>query len=463
MLLPSISIRTRLVLLFILQMILIVVLGGVYLNWQLRQILEQELGNKLEGLSKTAALQIDGNLLRNILPGDEQSRTATNLLIQLNELKTASTARQIYIFNRKRQYLLETNQQNPIGSAVLFLPITQKEFDRLFSGLSVSSTLFTGNDGRLYKTGFAPILSNGQVIAALALEGSANTLEAIRSFRRDLLVLGLVLLIGSIFLGVIFSERVTTPINRLKAAALRITKGDYDSPIQTKSKDEIGFLGRTMEEMRRAIVQRDNRQKTMLAGVAHEIRNPLGGIELFAGLLVNELKDDEAKEEAQKILNEVQNLKKIVTGFLDYARPNKAHKTACAVRDVLNETRLLLADGLRNINFEFTEDPPDQKVVVDPQHLKQILLNLIKNSIEALQGVGTIHIHVEKGRRIFVSDSGPGIQDALGEKIFEPFFTNRKNGTGLGLAIVKSLVEENGGEIKLVSSASEGTTFGLFF
>jgi signal transduction histidine kinase len=294
----------------------------------------------------------------------------------------------------------------------------------------------------------------------LGVEASARTLEAIQTVRRDLLMLGAAVLVGSIILGFLFSNRITHPINRLKEAAQNIARGEYDAPIAITGTDEIGFLGRTLEEMRRAIVQRDVRQKAMLAGVAHEIRNPLGGIELFAGLLASELKNEKGGKEAQKILHEVQNLKQVVNDFLDYARPHKSKKENCRVKEIFAEAQLLMAHELNGCQIQFSEDRANQTAWVDPQHLKQIFLNLMKNSVAALSGSGIIKLETVSSERevtLRFSDSGPGIPAEIREQIFEPFFTRRAGGTGLGLAIVKSLVEENGGEIRLLRG--EGATF----
>ncbi|MCH8981764.1 HAMP domain-containing protein, partial [candidate division KSB1 bacterium] len=391
---PTFSIRSHLLFLFTLQVIIIIFVGGFYLDWRLRQTLDNELADKLESLAKAIALQIDGDLLQNIFPGDEETRTYKNLLEQLETFKSQTNIRRIYIFSKNKKTFVDTNPSTPIGNDLIFIPITPEETGALFSGSTVNSTLFEGSDGRLYKTSFTPIISAEQVVAALALEASAHTLEAIQTVRRDLLILGTAVLAGSIFIGFLFSKRITTPINRLKSAAQKITKGDYESEIQIESSDEIGFLGQTMEEMRRAIIQRDTRQKAMLAGVAHEIRNPLGGIELFAGLLANELKDEKAMNEAEKIKKEVQNLKKIVNDFLNYARPNKAKKENCVVKDIFEEAKFLLAQDLNGFEVEFFEDKKTSKIFVDPQHLKQIFLNLLKNSVEAMGGSGTIKLEI---------------------------------------------------------------------
>lgn len=454
----SFSIRSRLILLFTLQIVLIFLAGGLYLDWNLRQTIESELSDKLETLARAAALQIDGALLLNLSPGDEDSRTYHNLKSQLQRFKSETDARRIYLLDRARTSLLDTRLGVPIGNEYVFLPITTEELQTVFSGRALSSPLFTGYDQRLYKTGFAPVAFGGEVVAVLALEGSADTLEAIRAVRRDLLLLGMAVLVGSVILGVFFSRTLTRPINRLKMAAQKIAKGDYESPVDITSEDEIGFLGETMEEMRRAIVHRDTRQKAMLAGVAHEIRNPLGGIELFAGLLVSELEDEKTRGEAMKIQKEVQNLKKIVNDFLSYARPNKPKREPSEVRAVFEEARMLISQKLDKIAVTVVGKGV---ALVDPQHLKQVFINLLDNSIEALNGAGKITLSVHQQKRkvlLTFSDSGPGIPAEIRDRIFEPFSTGRKNGTGLGLAIIKTLIEENGGEIRLRDSQT-GATF----
>lgn len=447
---------------FTVQVLLIILLGGLYLDWQLRQTLEDELAEKLAHLARTAALQLDADLLALISPGDEATRTFATIRAQLRALQSASSARRMFVFTRDRASLADTRPQMPIGADYAFLPITSSELDSLFSGKTVNSPLFEGSDEKLYKTAFAPIFQNREVIAGLALEGSAQSLNAIRTVRRDLFLLGIVVLVGSILLAIFVSKRITIPINKLKTAAERITHGDYDTGVKVRTRDEIGFLARTMEEMRRAIVQRDTRQKAMLAGVAHEIRNPLGGIELFAGLLASELTEAKAKNEADKILKEVQNLKRIVSDFLDYARPQTPRRQKCLIHEVIAECQMLLAGELQNVKVEVSEQVQKKAVLVDPQHLKRILINLMKNSVESMAGSGTIRIDaVNAGgfTELILSDSGPGIPPDLRARVFEPFFTSRKDGTGLGLAIVKTLVEENKGDIYI--SDGNGAVFNI--
>ena len=127
-------------------------------------------------------------------------------------------------------------------------------------------------------------------------------------------------MIITIAIGFLFARTITKPIHRLVGAADEIGKGNFGKGIRIDTRDELGYLGSAMENMRKGIVERDNQLKMMLAGVAHEIRNPLGGIEIFAGLLAEELEGN-SKEHTQKIIKEVRNLDGIITQFLEYARP----------------------------------------------------------------------------------------------------------------------------------------------
>jgi signal transduction histidine kinase len=411
-------------------------------------------------LAQTVALQIDGDLLRSIGVGDEQTRTYRTLKSQIDSIQSKTGLRRIYVFDEDNASILDTKPETSIGTPYAFLQFNQRELSRLFEGQSAASPLFTGSDGRLYKTGFGPIRAGQRVVAGLGLEGSAETLEAIVDVRRDLLILGVAVLIGSMVMGFLFSKRITSPINQLESGAKEIAAGNYESPIQVARVDEIGFLGQTMEEMRRAIIHRDTRQKAMLAGVAHEIRNPLGGIELFAGLLADEIEDENQKNEARKILKEVRNLNQIVQDFLDYARPVEPKKEPCRIKEVFAEARMLVSAQLNGCEVEYEEASENEQVYVDAQHLKQIFLNLLKNSGEAMVGSGKIRLQISRAHHFVVltfSDSGPGVPPEIRKQIFEPFFTRKKNGTGLGLAIVKSLVEENGGEIKLAEG--DGAVF----
>ena len=460
------SIRTRLILLFLILIIIIFTVAGYFLNWQIRSALDDSLGKNLEAMASTIALQIDPYFLKQIQIGDEETRTYRNLRNQLFQLKNISGVSRVTIFEKNNKIIVDSDSLVRIGQIFFRLTANQNEVQKTFQGLTASSTLFTGIDGGLYKSGYAPIKLGNTVIAGLAVDGSAEMLKAVTTIQSNMLWLGIIIVFGAIILSSLFASRITTPLKKLENAANEISDGNLHREIVVSGNDEIGFLAGTMEQMRKNIIERDKRQQAMLAGVAHEIRNPLGGIELFSGLLENEIEEVELKNYAQKISKEVGNLKKIIQGFLDYARPSPAEPVNCKIKPILNEAVCLLENEIKGVEIKYQFSDNDIQIFVDPLHLKQIFLNLIKNSVQAMSNSGTIFVNVKPMKevvQISFADTGPGISAEAVKRIFEPFFTTREQGTGLGLAVVKNLVEENRGTIKYIPVDEGGAHFLIEF
>jgi signal transduction histidine kinase len=206
----------------------------------------------------------------------------------------------------------------------------------------------------------------------------------------------------------------------------------------------------------------------MLAGVAHEIRNPLGGIEIFATLLRDELaEDDPRREHLRRIIREVHHLKTIVNEFLVYARPRQPVPEAFAVAPVLEDLRFLIAGELaeKEVELELRLADPGLRVLADADQVKRALLNLVRNAIHASPPRRAIEVAARRaggGRaRIDVVDHGSGISAEDLPFVFDPFFTTKGTGVGLGLSIVKSIVDENDGAIAVESAPGRGTAFSI--
>jgi signal transduction histidine kinase len=262
---------------------------------------------------------------------------------------------------------------------------------------------------------------------------------------------------------------VSRPVVRLAEAAARIGRGDLDAPVAVTTRDEVGFLARTLDDMRAALRARDERLQMMLAGIAHEVRNPLGGLELYAGLLRESLGDrPERLEEVRRIEREVQYLKAVVTEFLAYARRAPPELGPVSVTDLLGEVRDLVAAP--GVSVEV--DAPDgrQAVRADAGQLRRALLNLGRNAVAAAArahpaGGGTARVVLRAraaadGRvRIEVDDNGAGVEPALREKIFAPFYTTREKGTGLGLAFVREIARDHGSDVRVEDAPGGGARF----
>jgi two-component system, sporulation sensor kinase E len=213
---------------------------------------------------------------------------------------------------------------------------------------------------------------------------------------------------------------------------------------------------------------------TLAAGVAHEIKNPLGSIAIHLQLAQKEMngkktiKPESLSPYITVIDEEVDRLNRIVVDFLFAVRPMNVQLEERDVNIVIRELVKFLTFELENahikIELSLTEDLP--KVLIDEKYVKQALLNLIQNSMSAMSGGGTLTIETRrKGPDVLVAvtDTGAGIPENIMDKIFEPYFTTKEFGSGLGLTLVYKIVKEHMGEISVTSREGKGTTFTLSF
>lgn len=205
----------------------------------------------------------------------------------------------------------------------------------------------------------------------------------------------------------------------------------------------------------------------MAAGVAHEIRNPLGSIEGFALLLKKDLERsglDSYARLADRIVEGTGNLNYVVSNLLDYARPVRLQYEMFAVHPLLCSLRDCLTGLVRENQVNLVIQGPGEEMQIrgDLRQLRHVLINLGRNAIEACEPGGKVHIqfHLYQNEVAFhISDNGCGIDAPDLEKIFDPFFTTKPAGTGLGLSFCHKIVEAHGGEILVHSDGSSGTVF----
>jgi signal transduction histidine kinase len=300
----------------------------------------------------------------------------------------------------------------------------------------------------------------GAVAGLVAVEGYADYPAVLAAFRRSMMVAGLGAALGVLLLTAWIARRISGPVTRLAEAAERLGRGDLDAPVPIETRDEIGVLAQTFEETRAALKARDERMQMMLAGIAHEVRNPLGGLELYAGLLRDALGGQpERLEEVRRIEREVGHLKTVVNEFLEFARRPAPHLEAVELQPLCEEVReLTRASSTAEIAVDV---PRALRVRADPGQLRRVLLNLARNAVTAARN-GRVQLAArEAGSRVRVEvrDDGPGIPAALREQIFTPFFTTREKGTGLGLAFVREIVREHGGEVAVADAPGGGSVF----
>ncbi len=428
-----------------------------------RLSLEGQLGESLMAMARTAAGQVGKPRALRLAPGDEQSRTYARLRQKLADLKQSFDARSIYLFDEQERALIDSDGWFAVGEPIAKLAADRAELAAVFAGHSRSSLLFEGQDGRIYKTGFAPVRVAGQVVAAVAVDGSAAFFGPLADLRQTLFLVGLAALLATALVTLAVSRRITRPIGRLASAAGIIERGELAAEIVAESQDEIGLLARSLDQMRLAIWQRDRQLQMMLAGIAHEVRNPLGGMSLFVGLLKEELAgQSEAESQIRRIETELGRLEQVVSDFLDFARKRPLELIPWQPKSECEQLGRLLEPDLQKagLGFELTVDAELLEVRVDGEKVRRALLNLLRNAIQASPAESTVWLSVARKKgwlEFVVRDQGPGVAEELRERIFEPFYTSRQRGTGLGLSLVRKIAEGHGGTVEL--EAKEFTTF----
>ncbi|MCU0588567.1 MAG: ATP-binding protein [Syntrophobacteraceae bacterium] len=205
----------------------------------------------------------------------------------------------------------------------------------------------------------------------------------------------------------------------------------------------------------------------MIAGVSHEIRNPLGIIRSTAELLHGRIEHERQRRFTSIIVEEATRLNDILTEFLDFARPKTPRAKPCRIEDIIERNLSAMEGQLQraSIQVERFYEAGDYVMEADGDLLYRAFVNLLANAVQAMPDGGTLRVRtIFRGSagsppqiELRIRDTGPGISEEVQKKIFNPFFTTREKGTGLGLAIVRSIIDSHGGEIEVRSRPDKGT------
>jgi signal transduction histidine kinase len=203
----------------------------------------------------------------------------------------------------------------------------------------------------------------------------------------------------------------------------------------------------------------------LAAGIAHEIRNPLGIISGSAETLLKKSDPEMRREMAQYIIEESERINAMINNFLNFARPAEPRLRHCDLVDLLSRTVHLITPQARSLNVDIVREIPEEPFLarIDPEQIQQALMNITLNALEAMPQGGVCTVALLKNGKdqamIRLSDTGPGIPHESLSRIFDPFFTTKDRGTGLGLSIAHTIVESHGGTIAVSTGPQKGTTF----
>jgi signal transduction histidine kinase len=324
----------------------------------------------------------------------------------------------------------------------------------------------------MYKSAYAPVFGpEGNVTGMIRAEASAEFLSIVRQFGLTLLIFGIASVILALFLAALVSRPLLAPVQGLIRSAKRIAGGDFDVRVQPRRQDEIGLLTSTFNEMAQQLgefVRNKERLATLgelSAGVAHEIRNPLGAIEGFAGLLVQQMPEvDERRKFALDIQSEVRILNRFLTDFLEFARPTPPLWKPIDLAEVVRSAwGVVFTKGKAQQRWRLTTEGLESLPVEgDDEQFRRVIVNLVRNARDAAPKGGDIEIGLARQNQeavIWVQDHGRGISPQDQQQLFVPFFTTKPMGTGLGLAIADKIVKAFSGRIEVESKPGKGSRF----
>ncbi|HTF99348.1 MAG TPA: ATP-binding protein [Nitrospirota bacterium] len=204
----------------------------------------------------------------------------------------------------------------------------------------------------------------------------------------------------------------------------------------------------------------------MAAKLVHEIRNPLGSIELYATMLERDVEDARNRDLAHGISEGISSLNTILTNMLLFARPRKSSLTVMNLRRAIDEAVRAVRPLMDARGVVLDAAVIESSVHGDPELMKQVFMNLLINAVQAMPAGGRIDVVMERKDAsivVQVKDTGRGIERENLERIFDPFFTTKESGTGLGLVIASNIMRASGGFINVASEPGKGSTFSLTY
>jgi signal transduction histidine kinase len=355
--------------------------------------------------------------------------------------------------------------------------------------------VMTLRSGQRYWVTVAPLGSAGCVVFLRSID---RELAALPVLRRAGLVVGSAALLVVLLLGMLIAAGLARPVRALAEAADRLAQGDFDAPLKGSSLREVDRMAIAFDRMRRALasrldeLRRANRELALgkerlealqaemiqrdrlvasgrlVAGLAHEIRNPVANVRNCLELIHRRVEGDaEAREFADLAIDELLRMHELAEQMLDLHRPMDPGASRCDVGAVAARVAALFRAAVRDARWRLVVDgAADGLAAIGPDDLKQVLLALLDNAREAMPGGGLIEIRLgtrSGARTVDVVDTGPGIPPDVLPRIFDPLFTTKSglDGVGLGLFVAEGVVRRHGGRLS-AGNRTDGRTGAWF-
>jgi signal transduction histidine kinase/ActR/RegA family two-component response regulator len=335
-------------------------------------------------------------------------------------------------------------------------------------------------------------LSGDPKIGYVLLYSSVRAQHELRATQRTIIIVSFFGIFGGIVIAWFLIRNATRPLRQLRDSAEAVGRGDFSPRVNVNSRDECGELANVFnrmtenlqisrEKLEETVTRLENTQAQLVqseklsaigefvAGVTHELNNPLAALLGFSDLLQYTNMDERQKRYVDRMANSAQRCQKIVQSLLSFARQHAPERKMTNLNELVDSIVEIMAYEMRTSNIEVTKnyDPALPQVLADPHQIQQVFLNIVNNARQAMethQSSGLLCVRTESlydRVRVTFQDNGPGISEENLKKIFDPFFTTKEagKGTGLGLSLSYGIIQEHGGTIRAEGKPGVGAMF----
>ncbi len=426
--------------------------------WYLRSSLEEEINERMRNTLSAVRSGIDNTMIR-LLSEEPDLQSVRQYFLSYLVRYNAIGLEGLILINQNKNIIVQTRN---IPEEQLFSQILETlSIMSIQDSIVVSETYNVEGKGAI-KVVVAPISGIDSELFILGW-GDVALMPIMQHLTGSIFYIFLGALIISSAIIFLFSRSLVSPIKELAGYANDIRKDISTPAVRMERADEIGELQSALTQMHQEVFNNERANKQLLAGIAHEIKNPLGGMEIYTGLLRESINhDDEQTEYLNKINHSLNQLNQIVSAYLDFARPPKSELKEVKIHEIFRDISAILNPELQESSIRF-EMRGEAVIQSDESKLRRVFLNLLQNSVQAVsEGSGIIQVNIESfddSVSIEIIDNGKGIPRENIHEIFNPYYTTREKGHGLGLSISKNIIEELDGSIFVNSKVKEGTSF----
>jgi len=322
-------------------------------------------------------------------------------------------------------------------------------------------------------------LGEAPSLRLIALTSTASADAMISALQLTALLLGLLALAAAVALAALWSSQVSRPVEAIAAFSSRLAGGEWDEPLQVRGVRELETLAAALDRMRDDLIRYRRRLVTserqaawglMARQVAHEIKNPLTPIAISVADLKRSYEQQRADfpavldQAARTVAAEIESLKRLLQEFSEFGRMAPPRLAPVAVRALFASLAALYGREVASGRLAILPPAAELSLTGDADQLRQALVNLAKNGLEAIGPGGVVEVaaaDIPHAIEITVTDNGPGLTDEQRAGLFTPGFSTKAEGAGLGLTIVERIVVDHGGTIEALEVPGGGTRFRL--